>query len=168
MFPLTEIRAFGRGRPNIEALCGSAEDLGLTATVCDSGEAAIGDADLIVSSVTFSAQLEPFLDARALKPGAFAAITDLAAPWVQDGFEALDRIAIDDLDQEAASDHKLVRPELVTGDLSGLVLGDVVGRSGEEERTAFVFRGHALGDLALAALAYRKARESGRGTSVTA
>jgi ornithine cyclodeaminase/alanine dehydrogenase len=168
MFPLTEIRVFGRGRPNIDALCKTAVDLGLGAVVSATPEEAIAEADLIVSSVTYSAKLVPFLDAGLLKPGSFAAITDLGAPWIPQGLGAFDRIAIDDLEQEAAMPTKLVKPELVGGDLSGLVLGDIEGRVKDEERTAFLFRGLALGDLALAALAYRKARELGRGTSIPA
>ena len=168
LFPLTSIKAFGRGRPNIDALCATARDLGLSTEVCATAKEAVSDADLVVTSVTFSTDLEPFLDARWLKPGCFATVTDLAAPWIQDGFAAFDRIAIDDLEQEAASPHKLVRPDLVTGDLSGLVLGLFQGRGSEEERTAFIFRGHAMGDLALAALAYRKARAEGQGMAFTA
>ena len=168
MFPLKEIKAFGRGRPNIDALCKSAEDLGLSAVTCGSGEDAVAGADLIVSSVTYSAHLEPFLDARWLKPGSFATITDLAAPWTKEGLSAFDQIVIDDLEQEAAMPNKLVSPDLVTGDLSGLVLGEIEGRSKDDDRTAFIFRGHALGDLALAALVYRKAREGSRGTTITA
>ena len=166
MFPLKEVRVFGRGRPNIEALCRAAEGMGLTTSVHDTGQEAIAEADLIVSSVTYSAGLEPFLDARRLMPGCFAAVTDLAAPWIQEGFSGFDRIVIDDVAQEAAMPNKLVRHAHVNGDLSGLVLGDIEGRAGKDERTAFIFRGHALGDLALAALAYRKARASSQGTLI--
>ena len=45
---------------------------------------------------------------------------------------------------------------LIDGDMTELVTGKVNGRSNEAERTAFVFRSVALGDLAVAALAYRK------------
>ena len=51
----------------------------------------------------------------------------------------------------------MVDPGLVKGDLTGLVQGTVSGREREEELNAFVFRGLALGDLALAGLAYRRA-----------
>jgi ornithine cyclodeaminase/alanine dehydrogenase-like protein (mu-crystallin family) len=55
----------------------------------------------------------------------------------------------------------MVAPALVAGDLFGLVCGDLSGRENAEERTAFVFRGLALGDLALAGLAYRRAKAKG-------
>jgi len=158
MFPLRHIKVFGRGRANIDGLCEMADGMGLTSEVCESGEAALTDVDLAVTSVTFSQGLEPFLDAGCLRPGSFTTVTDLAAPWRKDSFAAFDRICIDDLDQEAALPNKLVPPEDVIGDLSGLVLGKFEGRGGPGERTAFIFRGHALGDLALASLAYARAR----------
>ena len=83
-------------------------------------------ADLIVTSVTYSAEMVPFLDAQSLKPGAFATITDIAAPWIKDSFSAFDQITIDDLAQEEALPNKLVAPQYVSGDLSGLVLGKLL------------------------------------------
>ena len=157
MYPLEEIRIFGRGQENIDRLCQAANALGTSAVVCASGEEAVTGADLIVSSVTYSATLEPFLEAGWLRPGSYAAITDLAAPWKKDSFTAFSRIVIDDVQQEAALPNKLAPPDLVTGDLAGLVLGKFEGRGQDDERSAFIFRGYALGDLALSALAYRKA-----------
>jgi len=156
LFPLEKIKVFGRGRSNIDRLCELAAELRLSSEVCGSSKDAVENADLVVTSVTYSAGLDPFLDANWLAPGCFAAITDLAAPWHKDRFSAFDRITIDDLEQEAALPNKLVAPDYVTGDLSGLVTGKFSGRNRPDERTAFIFRGHALGDLALAALAIRK------------
>ncbi len=156
LYPVTGIKVFSRGRKNIDLLCESARAKGLSADVCSTAREAVDAADLIVTSVTLTGQFEPFVDARWLKPGAFATVTDLAVPWIKQSFSALDRLVIDDLNQEAALPNKLAPPEFVSGDLAGLVLGDIDGRQAESERTAFVFRGHALGDLALSALVWRK------------
>ena len=59
---MTEIRAFGRGQANIDRLCALAGKKGLTARVCSSPREALEGADLIVSSVTLSFDLEPFID----------------------------------------------------------------------------------------------------------
>jgi ornithine cyclodeaminase/alanine dehydrogenase len=166
LFPLQEIRAFGRGAANRDALCRAAEKLGLAAVASNTAREAVRDADLVISSVTYSPQLVPFVDARWLRPGVFATVTDLAAPWLPDGMSAFDRIVIDDLEQEAHMPKPLVDPALVAGDLTGLVTGDVPGRRSDGEKTVFVFRGLALGDLALAALAYTRARESGKGSQI--
>jgi len=160
MFALEEIRVFGRGKATIDSLCQYADSLNIGSTVCSSGNEAMSDADLIVTSVTYSAKLTPFLDANYLKPGSFCAVTDQSAPWLKDSFSAFDQICIDDLAQEAALPNKLVAPEFVTGDLSGLVLGKFTGRKDDTDRCAFIFRGHALGDLALTALAWQKAKKS--------
>ena len=155
LFPLQRIKVFGRGQVNIDGLCQLADELGLSSEICNSGKDAVEGADVLVTSVTYSGQLEPFLDANWLAPGCFAAITDLSAPWHKESFPAFDQITIDDVEQEAALPNKLVALEYVTGDLSGLILGKFKGRNFADDRTAFIFRGHALGDLALASLAFR-------------
>jgi len=158
LFPLRQVRIFGRGQANIDKLCELAESMSLEPIRCSSGEEAMAAADLVVTSVTFSADMAPFLDAGCLRPGAFAAITDLAAPWIKDCFAAFDQIVIDDLEQEAALPNKLAAPEHVSGDLSALVQGKVEVRKHADDRNAFIFRGHALGDLALSALALQRSR----------
>jgi ornithine cyclodeaminase/alanine dehydrogenase len=82
-------------------------------------------------------------------------MTDLATPWLPEGMATFERMVIDDLEQEAKMDKPLVA---LAGDLFGLVCDDFPSRKSAKERTAFVFRGLALGDLALAALAYRRSR----------
>lgn len=157
IFPVAGIRVFGRGTENIDRLCKKAAGMGLKADICSTAGEAFAGADLIVTSVTYSAELEPFLDAGLMEPGAFATITDLAAPWIKPSFGTLDCLIIDDLQQEAALPNKLAPPEFVSGDLAALVLDETDGRQSDSQRTAFVFRGHALGDLALSALAWQKA-----------
>ncbi len=157
LFPLTEIRAFGRGAANVEKLCAAARDKGLKATASHSQQEALEGADLVVSSITLSYDVAPFLDANWLSPGAFAAMTDLAIPWMPQGMRAFDSIIIDDREQEASMDKPMVDPALVRGDLTDLVTGSVAAGFSGEKRTAFVFRGMAIGDFALAALAYAKA-----------
>jgi ornithine cyclodeaminase/alanine dehydrogenase len=161
LFPLRELRAFGRGSENRDRLLNIAAARGLKAVAGETPRQAIADADIIVTSVTFSPSLKPFLDARWLKEGAFVTMTDLAAPWLPEGMTALERIVIDDLKQEGQMEKPMVAPERVVGDLTQLVCGDLPGRQNDRERTAFAFRGLALGDLALAGLAWRKANASG-------
>ncbi|AZO26515.1 ornithine cyclodeaminase family protein [Mesorhizobium sp. M1B.F.Ca.ET.045.04.1.1] len=161
LFPLQEIRAFGRGTGNRDALCRMAETRGLTAVASDTARAAVESADIVVTTVTLIPEPVPFLDARWLKAGVFATMTDLALPWLPETMAVFDRIVIDDLAQEAQMSKPMVRPELVTGDLTGLVSGDVSGRQGASERTAFAFRGIAVGDLAIAGLAFVRAKAVG-------
>lgn len=156
-FPLREVRALGRGTANRDRLLAAAAALGLDTVAADGPGHALDGAGLVVSSITLAPDVEPFLDARLLPEGSFAAVTDLALPWLPAGLPAFDRIVIDDRAQEAGSARPMVDPVLVSGDLADLVTGRVPGRLDAVERTAFVFRGLALGDFALAALACDRA-----------
>lgn len=159
-FPLKTALAFGRGQANIEALGRTAGALGLTYRITHSIKDALAEADIVISAVTRSPDLAPFVDAAALKPGAFAALTDLGHPWKSDSLEAIDRLIIDDVAQEAAQKDKLAPIDLVAGDIDMLLHDAIPGRTAAGERTAFIYRGYALADFALACLAY--ARSNGQ------
>ena len=154
LYPLTKIRALGRGKKNSDALLARAAALGLDATMADDGRAAIADADLVITTVPDSPNMKHFMDARDLKSGAFVAMVDLARTWFPDSLDAIHRIIVDDRAQEATMSNPMVALNLVTGDLQDLVSGRVTGPTRAEERTAFAFRGMAVGDLALASLAF--------------
>lgn len=158
-FPIREIRAFGRGAPNRDMLVKAAEARGLRAIASATADEAIADADIVITTLPLLPPPKPFLDARKLKPGVFVSMVDLALPWHAESMSAFDRIIVDDRVQEAAMAKPMVAPALVAGDLTDLVAGDVGGRKNATEKTTFVFRGHAVGDLAVAALAWRKAKD---------
>ncbi|MCG6902062.1 MAG: ornithine cyclodeaminase family protein [Rhodobacter sp.] len=154
MFPLEHVAIHSRSQTSVDRLIDIARELGLDA-VSATAQAAISDADIIVSSVTLNYDTAPFVDARWLKPGAFAAITDLGIPWQPAGQSAFGRIYVDDLEQEKAMEKPMVAADLITGDLTGLV---VDGAAPDPARpSAFIFRGISVGDLAVAALAYQRA-----------
>ena len=168
VFPLREVRAFGRGRANVEALCKAAHAMGLSATAPDDPRTALQGADIVVTSVPLDYSIEPFLDARWLKPGAFAAITDLMIPWMPDGLDGFACVIVDDREQEASNPKPMAPPHLVAGDLTDLVAGrDPPGRSAEKP-SAFAFRGIALGDFAATALALSRAEERDAGQRIGA
>lgn len=163
MFPLKQVRLLGRGLKNRQALIAQAEALGLEAIDCESAQEVVENADLVVSSIPLTIQVEPFIDASWLKAGVFVSSVDLAIPWMPESLSIFNRIVVDDLKQEAAMAKPLVDPEQVTGDLNGLLKGEFTGRDTKEERNAFVFRAVPLGDLALASLVYQAACEQGVG-----
>ncbi len=158
LFPLEQVRIFGRGQANIDRLARLASELGLTPVICDTAKDAITDADIVVSSVTLSYDAKPFVDARWMKPGAFAAITDAATPWHRKQINSFGRIIIDDLEQERENPRKMVDPDLVEGDLASLVGQGDQPHPDPAKPSAFVFRGMAIGDFAIASLAYERAR----------
>lgn len=154
LFPLTEIRAFGRGRENIDRLCDLGRARGLTARRVTLPQEALEGADIVVTSITATFDGAPFLNAHWLKPGAFAAITDLARPWIPETMQAFATVVIDDHTQEKAMPVPMVAPELVSADLTGAVSGREPATFNPARPGAFIFRGMAAGDFAVAALAY--------------
>jgi ornithine cyclodeaminase/alanine dehydrogenase len=103
--------------------------------------------------VTLNYDTAPFLDANELKPGAFAAVTDLMIPWASpDPFAT---VVVDDLEQERGAERPMVPASRIATDLGGLVAGGP--RFDPEKRAAFAFRGIALGDYAATALALTRA-----------
>ncbi|HEX6117959.1 MAG TPA: ornithine cyclodeaminase family protein [Dongiaceae bacterium] len=161
LFPLREIRAFGRGNRNRDALCQLARSRGMAAMPCDIARDAVDGADMVVTTLTLVPEPVPFLDARWLKAGSFTTMTDLALPWLPETMSSFNRIIIDDLEQESKMSKPMVKSNLVAGDLTELVCGDVPGRQSAGERTTFAFRGLAVGDLAVAGLAYVRAKTIG-------
>ena len=166
LFPLADVRVYGRGQANIDKLCAAARTKGLAARACSGPREAVEGADLVVTSVPAAGELEPFLDANWLKPGAFAAVTDLARPWLPDSLSAFGTLVVDSLEQETTSPHKMVPPKLISGDLGTLVTGELAAVFTPCRRSAFVFRGIAVGDIAVAGLAWRRAVSLGKGTPV--
>ena len=154
MFPLRRVLVAGRGAANRDAVMAAVRARGLEAVAADAADALA--ADIVVSSVDLG--VTPFLDARRLRPGAFASMVDLAVPWLEAGLAGFDRIAVDDLAQERTVDRPMVPLGRVSGDLAGLVTGAMPARLDASERTGFAFRGIALGDIALAGLVWRRLR----------
>lgn len=164
MFPLKRVLAVGRGTKNVTRFCKFARGLGFDATA-STAEDALRAADIVVSSVTLDYTIKPFLDARWLKPNAFAAITDLFIPWQDASAEAFGTIIVDDMEQESAAEKPMISADRITGDLTELVTGALP----ERDRTrpaSFAFRGIALGDYAASALVLRHAEASGAGQKI--
>ena len=156
-FPLKKALLFGRGKANLELTRELAISRGLEVEICEDFEEVVAQSDILTTSVTYTPQLQPFLKAEAMKPGGFAAVTDLGAPWIKDSFSGFDILAIDDLEQEKSLPNKLAHERDIKGDIFDLVMGRIDPQTSDQQRTAFVFRGLALGDLALTALVIKKA-----------
>ena len=113
----------------------------------------------MVSSVPDAPGFRPFLDAGRLLPGAFAIGVDLGRSWIPGTFSAFDRVAVDDLRRHAAS--PIVTTVPVGADLHSLIAEP--RRTDCTARTAFMFRGVGLGDLAAASICLERARDRGVG-----
>ena len=166
-FPLRRVLAIGRSAEGLAAFLDHARSTGLQAEAASGPAQLLEQSDLVVSSVPAEPGLQPLLDASRLAPGAFAAMCDTGRSWQRASYTAFDRLFIDDERQEhdaAAHGIGMVEPGSASGDLVALVTGAASGRGDRRQRTAFVFRGLAAGDLAAASLVYQAAGGAGLGS----
>ena len=153
--PIERIVAYSRRRESAEALCAHARAAGVAGRVTEDAGDAMSGVDIVVSSVPDGPGFRPFLDAGRLDPGAFAIGVDFGRSWIPETFSAFDRVAVDDLPRHAAA--PLVTTVPVDTDLVTLI-GES-RRTDRSARTAFMFRGIGLGDLAAASICLQRARE---------
>lgn len=162
LFPLTRVLAFGRGARNRDAFLAHARELGLDAQAASADET-LAQSDIVVTSVTLDYSIAPFLDAKLLKPNAFAAITDLCIPWLPGSLSRFGTIVVDDMEQERSAEKPLLDARAISGDLTDLVTGGIPDTA---HPAAFAFRGVAIGDYAAAVLALARAEASGAGQRI--
>ncbi|AZO79349.1 MULTISPECIES: ornithine cyclodeaminase family protein [unclassified Bosea (in: a-proteobacteria)] len=157
-----------RSRSSAERLAEAAAAAnGLATEIVDDADALLTRADIVISMVPAAPDLRPFLDARRMKPVAFAAAVDTGRSWLPQALPAFDILATDSLAQSQAPydvDGQPVTSVRFGHDLTTLSQTPPTGAG--EKRSLFCFRGFALADLALAHLVLEKARAAGIGTSL--
>lgn len=161
-FPLARLRAYSRRQATAEAFAEAARHAGIAdaAAVTEPREAVAG-ADIVVTSTPVVPRTPPFLDAAWLAPGAFAALVDLGVSWISETLGGLDRVVTDDVAQ--AETERLAYPKPYDGEVADLVAARLPGRATPDERTALVFAGVGLADVAVGALVFERARALGIG-----
>ncbi len=148
-------------------------ELGIEVRVAESIEAAVAASDIVVTCTTARAAI---LDAHHLHPGLFIAAVGADNPEKQELTPALlreSRVVADILDQAAtmgdlhhALDAGVMAPEDVHGELADVLCGRVPARTRDDEVFVFDSTGTALQDVAVSALAYRRAVERSVGCEV--
>uniref|UniRef100_A0A9E7ZSB6 Ornithine cyclodeaminase family protein n=1 Tax=Bosea sp. NBC_00436 TaxID=2969620 RepID=A0A9E7ZSB6_9HYPH len=159
--------AMSRSRASAERLADAARATGLVAQVLDDTDTLLTQSDIVISMVPGGPGMTPFLDARRLKPVAFAAAVDTGRSWLPETLPAFNVLATDSLEQSRAPYDAAGNP--VTTVSFGHDMAELAGAShptAPAGRSFFGFRGVALADLALAHLAVKKARAQGLGTSL--
>lgn len=80
-YPLKRVKIFSRTEGKSAALAARARELGLAAQLCREAKEAITDADIVVSSISESFGIAPFLDMGWLGAGSFVSTVDMMRPW---------------------------------------------------------------------------------------
>jgi ornithine cyclodeaminase/alanine dehydrogenase len=160
-FPLASLRAYSRRLEGAEAFAAEARERGLDAEAVDNPRAAVNEMDIVITSTPVAPRTEPFLDAAWLAPGSFAGMVDLGHSWLAHTLPGLDRVVTDDIAQ--SDSENVAYPEPFHGEVADLVSGKLTGRETAAQRTALVFAGLGLADVALGAAVYKRAIERGVG-----
>ena len=91
-------------------------------------------------------------------------MVDLGLSWISESLSGLDRVVTDD--QAQAGSEGLAYKEPYAGEVADLVAGRLAARQSREERTALVFAGLGLADVAVAGAVYEQALKAGIGQTL--
>lgn len=158
--------------PTAEHARAFAEEVG--AEVADSPEAAVREADVVV---TATSSVEPVLERDWLKPGTHVNAVGGRPPRMveldpatiaESGFfvdrrESTENEAGDYL---RALEEGAIGPDHIRGEIGEVLIGAKPGRRDDEEITVFRSMGLAVEDLAAAEYVLRRAQKTGAGTTV--
>jgi len=126
---------------------------------------AVEGSDIIITAGPILTSPDPVIEGSWLKEGCFGAPIDYDSYWRKSGFEAADRIYVDDVPQFES--HRKMgyfsTVPTVYGDLADLVSGKISGRLNDSERIMAINLGLSLEDIAVAALVYDRALKQGLG-----
>jgi alanine dehydrogenase len=169
------VEVFSPTRDHRESFAEEFDDrLAADVTAVDSAEAAVRDADVVVTATTAS---EPVFDGEWLAPGTHVTAmgqyhpekrevdvtTVERATYVPDLRE---RVTVDAGAFVAALEAGAVDEDHVQAELGAVVAGITPGRTHDDEITLFDSGGTAIETVAAGYLLYERARDAGRGTEV--
>jgi alanine dehydrogenase len=169
------IRVFSPTRENREAFATEMDaELAPDVRAVDSGAAAVGEADVVITATTAS---EPVFDGADLPDGAHVTVMGQYDPEKRevDGDTVARSTYVPDLRERAPRDagaYILAREEGAIGEdhihaeLGEVVAGVEPGRTDPEAVTLFDSGGTAIETVAAAHMLYEKAREEGLGTEI--
>ena len=163
-FPIGLVRAYSRRLSTAEAFAEEVRADGLDAEAVEDPRAALAGMDIVVTTTPVMPRTEPFLDAAWLSPGSFTSMVDLGLSWISESLSGLDRVVTDD--QAQAGSEGLAYKEPYAGEVADLVAGRLAARQSREERTALVFAGLGLADVAVAGAVYEQALKAGIGQTL--
>ena len=164
LLELEHVVAYNRSRSGSEAFAEEARGQGWSVEIVEDPRPAAGQ-DVVVSAIPFSKNSTAICDPSWVKPGAFVSLVDLGRAW-HPGLEKFERVLTDDHEQ-AKHEIEIGRFKLkgpFEADLKELSTGKLRKRGSADERVVACHSGHAIGVMALAALAYTHAKKNNVGT----
>lgn len=163
---LRRVRYFGRGASSKATFSRRAAALGLVAEEAATPREAVEGMDIVISSVPPAPGFQSFLDPDWLAPHAFVSAVDLGRCWHQSNWRAaFARVITDD---RAQSQALIAQGKLLDGGPFDGEIGEILTLSAPpaEGRSALLFAGSSLCDVALGAAIEARARALGIGTEL--
>ena len=154
-FSIARVHAYSRRLETARTFAEEVRTQGLDAEAFADPKDALDGVDIVITSTPVVPRTEPFLNASWTAPGSFTGMVDLGFSWISESLRGLDRVVTDDTAQ--AGTENLAYPEPYDGEVMDLVSGKLQGRETPDERTALVFAGIGLADVAVAAAVYERA-----------
>ncbi|HMK71836.1 MAG TPA: ornithine cyclodeaminase family protein [Myxococcaceae bacterium] len=167
VFSITGVRAFDRHPERAEALASEMrESSGVDAAAVAEPRSAVAGLDIVVTAGAISRRPHGTIQPGWLAEGAFASLVDFDSFWSREALREVDKFCTDDSEQLARFQEMGFFQGIpsVHADLGELAAGRKPGREVARERTVACNLGLALGDMASAALVYRRAVERGLGS----
>src|SRR5690606_28300427 len=112
-----------RTRTSAERFASHVRNRGQKPRIMEAGPTAFKDADIIVTTISTSQGLQPFLDPAWVTPGTFVNAVDLGRSW-KPGFGAFDYSVIDDRQQAEmqARDGRLPHDGPFSSEISDILM----------------------------------------------
>lgn len=165
-FPIKRVVAYSRRKETAEAFATEVRAQGLEAKVVTEPREAVEGIDIVISSVPEGPGLKPFIDPAWFSPGSYAGLLDIGRAVMWDKPDQTDVMATDDHVQsgEHIKSGRLKYAGKFHAELSEFASGAKKARTDAKQRTALIFSGMALADVAVAAAIYEGALKAGKGT----
>ncbi|MGO4741388.1 hypothetical protein AB4099_33070 [Bosea sp. 2KB_26] len=164
VLPIREVRIVTRSQASAESFAAFVRQRGQTPVITTAGQAALSDADIVISTIPASPGLKPFLDPAWVEPGTFVNVVDLGRSWLP-GFEAFDRMIVDDRVQaeQQFRDGRLLHGGPFDSEIADILNGSRPTRLSENERVVLVHPGNVVGVIGVTAaiLEFRAGLRSG-------
>lgn len=140
----------------------------LEVVVCDSAEAAIRGADVVITSGPILKHPSPVIEDDWFAPGAFACPVDFDSYWKGEALRGADLFVTDDLAQLRYYQAQGYFADIpaVHADFGEIVTGKKPARTRPEQRIIAMNLGIALEDMAVAIRLYERAKAAGAGVKL--
>jgi ornithine cyclodeaminase/alanine dehydrogenase-like protein (mu-crystallin family) len=169
MFQLSKVRVFDISREIADRYKADMQErFGLDIEITGNPQAAVLDADLLVTAGPFLRKPTPIVPHHWIKPGALVCPLDLDSYVKPDVFAKSDFLCTDDRNQfKQFKAHGLFQscPEGIA-ELCDVIAGKIPGRENDRQIVTAVNIGLALEDMAVAPLIFEGAERTGVGISL--